>query len=145
MSKKATLISFFPDHCLLSQSGSKHYNDYTQMGLGRGHNVAAHRMAYRLFIGSIPQGMDVMQTCENHGCINPKHLTAAPHSERALKGVTNREERHGEDIPNARLTPETVRAIRASNLSHTDLGKLYDVSRKCIADVRNKRTWKQVK
>lgn len=33
-----------------------------------------HRVAYRVFIGPIPKGMEVDHTCENESCIAPWHL-----------------------------------------------------------------------
>ena len=40
-----------------------------------------HRAAYRIFIGAIPEGLDVMHSCDNVICCNPEHLSIGTRSE----------------------------------------------------------------
>ncbi len=50
-------------------------------GYGRfwmiGRNHWAHRVAYVVFGGSIPDGYTIHHTCHNTSCVNPEHLELA--------------------------------------------------------------------
>lgn len=46
-----------------------------------GRNNRAHRAAWLIFVGTIPEGHVVHHMCRNRGCVNPMHLTTLTHSE----------------------------------------------------------------
>jgi hypothetical protein len=70
-----------------TQAGYGHIND-------RGKNIYAHRFAWELTNGVIPDGLLVCHHCDNPGCCNPSHLflgtTADNMHDRDAKGRNNK-------------------------------------------------------
>ncbi len=48
---------------------------------GKRVRFSAHRTAYEIWVGPIPDGHEVDHTCHNKLCINPAHLEAVTHPE----------------------------------------------------------------
>ena len=48
----------------------------------------AHRVAYMLVRGSIPDGLTIDHLCRNPPCVNPVHLEAVPSRVNTLRGVS---------------------------------------------------------
>lgn len=52
---------------------------------GRPH--PAHRVAYRLHVGEIPDGLVIDHLCRNRTCVNPDHLEPVTNRENVVRGV----------------------------------------------------------
>lgn len=49
--------------------------------------VRAHRLAYELFVGPIPDGLVTDHLCRVHACVNPQHLEMVTDRENLMRGV----------------------------------------------------------
>lgn len=49
--------------------------------------TGAHREAYRLLVGPIPEGLTIDHLCRNHSCVNPDHLEPVTRAENVRRGI----------------------------------------------------------
>ena len=123
-------------------TGSKRYGGYGQFGFFR-YPMAAHRLSYLFYIGSIPKGMFVLHKCDNPACVNPDHLflgTQADNmADKARKGRAR-----GENHPGAKLSEQDVQDIRASIASgerNSRIARRYGVCDATIRLIETGKNW----
>lgn len=109
--------------------------------------IRAHRAAWEIFNGPIPEGMVVCHKCDTPACANPQHLFLGTPQENTLDMV--RKGRHV--VPNKdtsqKLTLESarhIRALAAQGVSKVQLSKQFKVSRTAILQVVRGWTHKEV-
>lgn len=49
-------------------------------------STVAHRVVYEVFVGPIPEGLEIDHLCRNRRCVNPNHLEPVTHRENGLRG-----------------------------------------------------------
>lgn len=86
----------------------------------------AHRRAYVLFIGPIPDGLELDHLCRVRNCVNPSHLEPVTHRENSLRGFSpfaiNARKTHcinGHEFTpeNTEITPDGYRACHICHLA----------------------------
>lgn len=113
-------------------------------GYGQFSHMQAHRVAWELTHGPIPEGVVVCHRCDNPSCVNPDHLFLGTDAEniadRDAKGRGPRGLRNGRAV----LTPDRVGELRAAaqgGLSAAQLGRMFGVSPSQANRVATGKRW----
>jgi hypothetical protein len=104
-------------------TGARSDQGYGSLGAGgrRGRTLLAHRVAYELLVGPVPDGLDLHHRCGRPDCVNPDHLEPLPRRDHLL--------RHGTS-PAARNALKTA-CVRGHPLSGSNLRVERRGSRTC--------------
>lgn len=91
---------------------------YGRVCVGRRTSIYAHRLSYQIHNGPIPDGLDILHSCDNPQCVNPCHLRAGTHLDNmkdmiARGHLVQPEPRRGESNHFSKLTEAAVIEIRA--------------------------------
>lgn len=114
--------------------------------LGKIHK--AHRIAWELTNGPIPEGMLVCHRCDNPPCCEVAHLFLGTkfdnNHDRSAKGRNSM--RWGPTHPSSRLTPEQVLDIRArfKRGMGPSLAAEFGISEAHVYAIVRRRTWKHL-
>ena len=108
----------------------------------------AHRVAYELWKGPIPEGMLVRHRCDTPACVAPDHLEVGTPQDNANDKVERGRSLPGELAPKAKFTNDEVREIRdryaAGGLTMRKLGQEYGATSAAICRIINRQTYKHV-
>ena len=84
------------------------------------------------------KGEVVRHLCNNPPCCNPCHLVFGSHKDNSRDSLL-----HGTS-KNYKFDPDSVRHVRASNKTNTELAEQYGVHRRAIYNIRTRKTWSTV-
>lgn len=135
--------------CWIWTAATKEYG-YGVIGLGTREQGTekAHRVAYRLFRGEIPPGMNVLHRCGVACCVNPDHLYLGTFKDNAQDTVRMGRQRipdnRGERAAWSKLKMPEAIAIKALKgaRSATSLAQQFGVSRAAIYNIWAGHSWR---
>lgn len=125
------------------------YGNYTEYVGGKQTYKKAHRVSYEEAKGAIPKGMNILHSCDNPPCVNPRHLRAGTQVENILdmKRKGRAPSYKAEKNPRTKLTWDDVRSIREGYkegiVTRKTLGELYGITESSIGRILGHHTWKE--
>ena len=132
--------------CWIWQKG-KDKDGYGQFSF-KNRNYRAHRVAYRLYVGPIPRGMQVLHKFDNPSCVNPNHLFLGDNDINMADMVQKDRQAKGEANGLSKLTEDQVRKIKKRLLgteTTSDIARDYPVDRKVVSRINAGTNWKHIK
>lgn len=121
-----------------------------------GKSKKAHRTAYELFVGPIPEKLLVCHSCDNPSCVNPAHLFLGTSKDNTQDMIQKGRDRLNVNPPKgernglSKLTEEQVKWIReVYSPRHPVFGgnrlcEILGVSYSTIMFIVHNRNWKHV-
>ena len=107
-----------PDACWPFEGGGYNKKGWHRQISYKHKNYGAHRVAYELANGGIPDGLFVLHRCDNPVCCNPRHLFVGTQSDNASDMWNKKRGNPGNPAglklgpsPNRKITPDKERAV----------------------------------
>ena len=125
--------------------GYKSSNGYGRFKLNNKYDIA-HRAAFILWKGDIPEKMVIRHTCRNK-CVNPAHLQMGTHSENQRDRIRDGTNPIGVRNNNAKLEDDDIREIKqryAAGETFASIRRAYGVWYTTIVSICRGLTWKHV-
>lgn len=121
---------------------------YGRVAVDRGMRPA-HVVAWELANGQrVPDGLVVRHTCDNPSCIETSHLVLGTQAQNVADMFNRgRCDRSGERNNSAKLTADSVQAIRAKHAvgqSVSSLSRDYGISESQVKNIVTRKQWKEV-
>ena len=100
----------------------------------RGKTKQAHRVAYTLFVGSIPDERWILHKCDNRLCVNPEHLFLGD----SIENIEDMDSkgRRGTKCPFTEDDARTIKSLLAQGISQQKIANAYGVHQTSISGIK---------
>lgn len=113
-----------------------------------GSMTTAHRIAWEMANGPIPEGLFVCHRCDNRLCVNPAHLFLGGPGDNAADMVAKSRQARGEQHSQVKLCESDVLEIRRlwdeTNMTAREIAGIFAVDRRTIRNIAARDTWKWI-
>lgn len=99
-----------------------------------------------VFVGDIPEGMQLNHTCHNRACVNPSHLYVGTQIEnmKDMRDAGRENKAKGERSGTAVLDAEKVLLIKKlirDGVKQAEIADRFSVAPTTVSAIKNKKTW----
>jgi hypothetical protein len=128
-------------------SGSKDRKGYGRLLITQV-PILAHRIAWELEHGLIPEGLCALHHCDNPSCVRVAHLYLGDRADNMRDCLARNRHRTdpqlGEKHGMAKLKSTDILTIRSFNLPHKALAEFFKISRRHINDIKRRKVWRHI-
>ena len=103
-----------------------------------------HRVSWELYRGKVPDGMNVLHTCDIPTCVNPDHLFIGDHRANMDDKKSKRRAPHGSKHHKRVVSEKEVIEIRSSAASVSELAARFSLGYGTVWQIKNQKRWKYV-
>jgi hypothetical protein len=106
----------------------------------------SHRVAYELYVATIPEGLHVCHTCDVPGCVNPEHLFLGTHTDNMRDKVAKGRQYkpQGSDNGFAKLTEAEALEVYHAEGTCQAIADEYGICQKTVSRIKNKQIWSHI-
>lgn len=107
----------------------------------------AHRFAYAMTKGRIPEGMEVCHRCDTTLCCNPAHLFLGTHADNMADMVAKGRVGRGQSQGHSRFTEDDIREmrrLRAEGMRTPAIAARYGTDTGNVSRIVRGLTWRHV-
>jgi predicted DNA-binding protein (UPF0251 family) len=101
-----------------------------QIGPNKHTKTTAHRVAYELHYGKVPDGLDVMHSCDNRRCVNWEHLSVGT-PKKNTQDMLRKDRQRKSNFSVDDLTD--IKLMRSHGMTQQEIANEYGVSRPLIS------------
>lgn len=122
-----------------------------RIGYGRfylnGKTLLSHRASMLFAHGELRSELDVLHSCDNPACVNPKHLRFGTHADNMRDKVDRGRQKRGEHAPQAKLTDAHIKIIKyiGRSLPRKVLAREFGINSQAVSNILCGRKWSHVK
>ena len=107
----------------------------------------AHRAAWILTYGNIPNDLQVLHRCDNKRCVRPSHLFLGTQKDNVVDCVNKGRISRGELRPQHKLKTEDIRKIRKlreQGLIYREIAERFGIHFSYVCAIVQRRAWRHV-
>lgn len=138
--KKSITYSINESGCYICVSHAKNRNGYYKIKR-YSKSIDLHVWIYKVFNGRIEDKNIVRHTCNNRGCINPKHLITGTYRDNYNDMVKS-------GISKNKLNINDVKQIKwylkNTDLKHYEIAEIFSINVDRVSKISSGLTWKNV-
>lgn len=136
-----------------SESGCLEWQGTTnKLGYGtvtaNGKTMSAHKWAWEMAKGAVPDGMCLRHACDNPPCVDVEHLSVGTYAQNSQDMAARKRSTHGSRNPQSALTEakvaEILELLKAGGRTQASIAREYGVVDSAITRIKKGYGWKHV-